>query len=264
MTSAVDVCNNALANIGTRSSISSLTEDSPEARACVIQYNTVLENLLRAAHWGFARKNLTASLLKALPGTPENSTTPTDSLWHESYPPLGWLYSYAYPSDCLLVRWVSPQIYASGLQTGVPLFSNGNYSPPPITSFPSKFVIATDTDSGGNPIKVIATNTSQAILCYTMFMDNPDIWDPMFYVAMQDALAGAICIPLTGKADLAKQLLGKANDTILQARAMDANEGLTVYDHVPDWIRVRGLNYYSRDVVDTVAPYGPLFALPSV
>lgn len=262
MPSAVDVANNALANIGARSLISSLTEDSPEARACNLQYTTVLQTLLRSAHWGFAKKSLTASLLKALPGTPENSSTPADNLWHESYPPPGWTYSYAYPSDCLLVRAVLPQLY--GLNSGVPIFSAGNYSPPMFSYLPAKFEIANDTDTSGNIIRVVATNVTQAILVYTMNADNPDLWDPIFFNAMQDALGGAICIPLTGKVDLARALLGQANDTIMQARAMNANEGLSVYDVVPDWIRTRGLFWDNGAATNTLAPYGPLFALPGI
>lgn len=260
MTSAVDVCNNALANIGARSSISSLTEDSPEARACNIQYMMVLGTLLRSAPWNFATKTITLSLLKALPGTPENSTTPTTTNWSEAYPPPGWLYTYAYPSDCMLLRMVLPQNY--GGVSGTPIFPSGSYYLPVSGSSPAKFKVVSDQDSAGNPIKVIASNQSQAIGVYTYLADNPDNWDPIFYNAMQDALAGSIVMPLTGKADLAGSLLNKANNTIMQARAMDGNEGITVYNNTPDWIRARGV--YGGATPGFQEPWGPLFSLPSV
>lgn len=262
MTSAIDVCNNALANIGARSSIASLTENSPESRACALQYDTVRTQLLRAAPWNFARKFITMSLLKALPGTPENQTAAVDQLWHTTYPPPPWFYSYAYPSDCLLARYVLPQLYS--MNTGIPIFSAGNYTPPVVPNRPSKFAVTTDQDTSGNQIKVICSNDSQAILCYTFNCDEVDLWDPTFYSAMQDALGAAICIPLTGKVDLAKFLYGQANDTIIQARAMDGNEGLTTNDYLPDWIRIRGANMQDVNASGYYASWGPLFALPSV
>jgi hypothetical protein len=263
MTSAVDICNNALSSIGTRSTISSLDEDSPEARACAFQYPTALGTLLRAAPWNFARKFITLSLLKALPGTIENPTEPVDSLWHESYPPPGWFYSYAYPSDAIMVRYVLPQIM-SMTSTGVPIFSSGNYSPPTINPGPVRFAVTTDQDDAGNQVKVVCTNASQAIACYTYACDNPDLWDASFIGAMQDAVAGAITITLTGKIQLARGMLGKANESIMAARANDGNEGLTIYDTVPDWIRIRGYNYYDGLSPGLSIPWGPLFSLPAV
>lgn len=262
MTSAVDVCNNALANIGARASISSLTEDSPEARACNLQYLTVLGTLLRSAPWNFARKTITLSLLKALPGTPENTTTPTTTTWQTDYPPPGWLYAYAYPNDCMLMRYVLPQGY-SGV-SGVPIFSTGNSYVSTAGAVPTKFIVAADQDSAGNPIKIVASNQSQALGIYTYLADNPDNWDPIFYNAMQDALAGSIVMPLTGKVALADAMLKKANNTILQARAQDGNEGLTVYNVIPDWIRVRGLVYGTSQMGGFSEPWGPLFSLPTV
>jgi hypothetical protein len=260
MTSIVDVCNNALANIGTRSSISVLTEDSAEARACNLQFYTVLETLLRSAPWNFARKFVTMSLLKALPGTPENQTTPVDSLWHTTYPPPPWFYSYAYPSDCVLARYVLPQIYSANV--GVPIFSAGNYTPMGVVSRPSRFAVELDTDSQGNDIRVICSNDQQAILCYTKLIDNPNLWDPIFYNAMQDALGAAITIPLTGNLNLAKMLYEQANGTITQARAMDGNEGLTTVDYLPDWLRARGGISQMNEDTGYYASWGPLFSMP--
>jgi hypothetical protein len=45
----------------------------------------------------------------------------------------------------------------------------------------------------------------------------------------------------------------------LQARANEGNEGLTILDHVPDWLRVRGVGGYSE--YNFYYPYGPLFSV---
>lgn len=86
MASAVQICNLALSMIGSRSTITSLTEQSVEAQQCNLHYKLALDAMLEGFDWPFARK--TAALAGV--GTP-----PTD-----------WLYQYAYPSNCLAVREV--------------------------------------------------------------------------------------------------------------------------------------------------------------
>ena len=53
---------------------------------------------------------------------------------------------------------------------------------------------------------------------------------------------------LTGDKGIANKAIAEANDRILQARKVDGNEGLTINDVTPDFIRVRGIawtEYYS-------------------
>jgi hypothetical protein len=35
-----------------------------------------------------------------------------------------------------------------------------------------------------------------------------------------------------------------ANNAVMEARKADGNEGLTINDVTPDWIRVRGVDFY--------------------
>jgi hypothetical protein len=46
---------------------------------------------------------------------------------------------------------------------------------------------------------------------------------------------------INGDKALANENLKKSNAQIINARNTDANEGLTVNDVTPDWIRARGL-----------------------
>ena len=114
MTSILDIANRALSAVGARSgaagsvtALQSLNASSNEAFQVNLLLNPTRDDLLRAAHWNFARKTALLSLLKAAPGTPENSSTPT--AWSSAYPPPPWLYSYGYPSDCLKMRSVATQ-----------------------------------------------------------------------------------------------------------------------------------------------------------
>jgi hypothetical protein len=82
--SEVAICNEALSHIGAYS-ITSLTEQSKEARQCNILYASARDQALRDFPWNFAEKRVALALL--------SSVTPT-----------GYDYAYAYPPDCLKAR----------------------------------------------------------------------------------------------------------------------------------------------------------------
>lgn len=77
----VEICNIALGRIGRKASITSLTENSTEAKACSRIWEVTRQSLLREFTWGFSRKIALLAL--------STDTVP------------GWDYLYAYPSDCL-------------------------------------------------------------------------------------------------------------------------------------------------------------------
>ena len=57
MASEVDICNRALSKLGA-ARITSLTEDSVNARACNAMYESVRDAELRAHPWNFAMKRV--------------------------------------------------------------------------------------------------------------------------------------------------------------------------------------------------------------
>ena len=63
------------------------------------------------------------------------------------------------------------------------------------------------------------------------------MWDDQFQQALVAALAGRLVIALTGDKGLAQLKMQEANQFIMIARVSDGNEGLTVNDVTPDWIR---------------------------
>lgn len=94
--------------------------------------------------------------------------------------------------------------------------------------------------------RVILTNQEYATLCYVRQVTDPNVWDPMFQDAFVDALGSDLVMALTGDKTLANMLVNKANSAISEARKVDGNEGLTINDVVPDWIRVRGVAFDSQ------------------
>jgi hypothetical protein len=67
--------------------------------------------------------------------------------------------------------------------------------------------------------------------------------DDQLQNAWAEFLAANMTIDLTGDKVLANLRIKSANEMIQIARVGDGNEGLTVNDITPDWIRTRGINF---------------------
>lgn len=93
------------------------------------------------------------------------------------------------------------------------------------------------------PQRVVLTNQEFATLCYTQQVTDPNVWDPSFREALYTVGGGKILMALVGNRDRANDLIKIGNDIIRAARGDDGNEGLTINDVTPDWIRARGVNY---------------------
>src|SRR4051812_6392099 len=91
MTDSVDITNRALAQIGTRSQITSMTDGSSEALYANLLYNPLRDFMLREGDYDFSI--ITAVLTAS--GTP-------------GYP---WLFSYSYPTIAVRTRSIVPLIY---------------------------------------------------------------------------------------------------------------------------------------------------------
>lgn len=247
MTSPVDLCNLALDQIVARTSITGINPASPPnslaAQVASRTYQLQADNVFRAAHWDSARFQTDLTLLKAAWGTPEN---PDGTL---PRPPIPWRYEYAYPTDCLKMRFVIPQPNLSA--TGAPLMTNVGVNYQALVSTALPFVPAIDTDASGNRIKVILTNACLAQGVYTARIDNVDLWD----VALQNAVIGALAAwfasPITGDDNKVKLAIAKAVGLLNAARISDGNEGITSTDHIPDWMQIRdssGANVWGWNV----------------
>ncbi len=235
MADVISISNRALLAVGARAQISSLTEGSAEANAINVLWTPTFEALGRTANWNCLRKEANLSLLAAAQGTPENpdgTTLPT--------PPIPWLYSYAYPADCLRFQYIIPSL-PSGNGTNVPATTINNVAGVwlPQGGGQIPFVVSSDDDSNNNPIMVIYTNQSQAVGIYTKNQPNPAIWDSMFQQAMVSSLAAYLVPALSLSLPLMQLSIQNAERLIQEARAADGNEGVTVMDHYPDWMQAR-------------------------
>lgn len=268
MTSETDIANRALSAIGTRSQIASLDEQSNEAIQCTLLLASTRDDLLRLAPWNCAKNFVNMTLICAAPGTPENpSTTPV--VWEKGIPPPPWVYEYVYPSDCIRALYIVPQ-FSTGFVGGVPITTALTGGAPSFWNGPPvKFQVAIDQigqngkpSNAGTDTKVILTNQEAAILCYVKRVVNPDIWDDQFTQALVSALAAQLVIALTGDKALANIKIQGANGAITRARQGDGNEGLTINDVTPDWIRTRGISYPVWEFSPNILfDWGPLLTM---
>lgn len=81
--SVVDVCNSALQRVGANS-IASLSDNSPEARACVVAYDSNRRDELRKHMWNFTLKRVVLA--------PDTTA-----------PAFDYTYAFSLPTDCLRV-----------------------------------------------------------------------------------------------------------------------------------------------------------------
>ena len=272
MVAEVDIANRALAAIGTRSQIASLSEVSNEAIQCNLLMEPLRDELIRMAPWNFATNYNNMTLVCAAPGTPENPTSGATT-WAKGIPPPPWAYEYIYPSDCLRPLWIVPQ-FATGFASGIPITTAVTGGVPQFWNGPPvRFKVAVDQidpNTGKPPIppavgadqRVILTNQEMAILVYLKRVTDPNVMDDNFQTAWSMALAGRLVMALTGQVQLANMKLQEANSFIQLARAVDGNEGLTINDVTPDWIRVRGILYQSWEYgPNQIFDWGPMLSM---
>jgi hypothetical protein len=263
----LDFCKQALGELGTRSTIVSLDppDGSQEAFYCNLFFEATRDQVLRAAHWNFAGRTEAVALWKAGPGTPENPTVPADFLWTNRFPAPPWLYSYSFPTDpSVQIRRVREQTsFAGGITEGLPIYPGVVMTRGEQRC--AQFEVASDRFNAAGtrlaaPVRVILTNAQHALVDFTTSDVVIAEYDPMFGDAFMLAFEGKLALALLGDRALYGGKLQEANASIIEARVRDGNEGLTVYDFVPDWMQARGIA--SGAALNAWLPqYGPLFAV---
>lgn len=170
LSSPEDLINVALVRIGYKRLIGSIWDGSEAAQLALAVYSQTRDAMLRDGDWGFAQRNVAATLLKS---APVGGYFPP-AVWDPTVnPPLNWLYEYAYPDDCLKVRSLRPL---------APLFIP-NFDPTPI-----EFGI--DNDNAFVPARrVIVTNLASSAIVYTGRVTDPTTFAVDFTAGLIEGLA---------------------------------------------------------------------------
>jgi hypothetical protein len=266
------LCNRALDAVGCSDQvIGDIQSGTKAAQVCLRHYIPCLEQLLRAAHWNYARKQAPMQLLAAAPGFgPSVPQGDTPQIGHMVIPP--WTYEYAFPIDCIQARFVphnrshplgetpSDNIsVAPGRQTTFDTPVRSGYSLEPARMLVASdnnypLPIASDTPPqqwwnvrGVSPDirTVVLCDVPHAELVYTAFIPYPNLWDPLFQSAFVALLATHLAIPCNPDRKEGRALRGEqvalAKAAIGQARVSDGNEGTNYVGRQAEWIRGRNI-----------------------
>lgn len=262
---SVNIANQALISLGHPRVLGSLRDGSKESNAILEVYAPSVEEITRAAHWNFARRQAALTLLNYQNGAQTGPGSGTPGMGQ-------WLYEYAWPIDCMKARFVpwSPSGFKATIPTGniapvngsLPLMGGLASASAGATLRPARWLEATDTNypapagaltwevQGVSPQgrSVILTNVQNAVLVYTGLMNYPSNWDSQFRAAFVAYLASEVAFaiwssrgnPKMGMAVREAQMK-LAAAKIMAARVTDGNEGWHNADFIPDWMRVRNV-----------------------
>lgn len=188
--------NMALRRLGNEVPISSIFEGSKASRAGLEVYGQTRDDLLCERDWEFARRDVAAST------NGQTAIAP-------------WLYEYAWPSDCLKLRYIMPA-------------APGTF--PVYDPRPQQFTWFNDQRLG-TPARAILANISPATLIYTGQITDPSTWLPDFVEALVEGLARRLAVAITGSADVLKA------ETELAAQAIEppAGPGKAPASNVVQW-----------------------------
>lgn len=255
-----DIVNRALDSIGADTVIGDFTDGTTASEVARRGYGRTLRELLRGAHWNFARAYKPLLLLADVtgqtldPGTGEAISTAVE-------PP--WIYSYAWPNDAVAARWLpwnmTPVPTTPPLMTGLATLNQTLARQAParfLVSSSPDFPAATgqvdwdnlpDLGEGQGLIsrRIILTNVPQASFVYTRLVTEIAEWDALFEQAMVACLAARMAMSVLedkkrAMAERAAQI-AIAREALMEARVRNANDAgfPQSVNRTPDWIRAR-------------------------
>lgn len=222
MATSVDICNKALVLLGIQETISSLTQDSAEAKAFNQVYTDLRDWCLGAVNWNFARKSAILTPNKVYTGSP----------WTAAQPSPPWLAEYLMPTDALRIQYITNLTQDSA-----------------VTKFlgePRRFQVAMDTIASVQTKVILCNETTSIIAIYTAQITDPTMWPWLFERFIVSSIAWTVSPVLTGDKDLTKELNAMMNNYFDIAFQSNLAEGLYFNDTGPEWIQALGVNYPFR------------------
>lgn len=207
LTPPSDVVNQAVDMLGQSGKIiGDIADGTPVAEAARRYYGQGLRELLRTAHWSFARKRAKLTLL----GNATGNAQPPVSAFVEC----PWSYAYAWPTDGVQGRWLpwNPTNAQPENSNGVPL-TTGNSATVQYQQTPGRFLVSSSDQYpietgnvawdqlpdlqrteglGPTSRKIILTDCCEAWFVYTRLVTSIEEWDSLFRQAFVTMIALAI------------------------------------------------------------------------
>lgn len=243
--------------------LGNIEEGTRQAQVCLRAYGTCLKQMLRGAHWDFARRSEPLLLLADGSGQTVGvgSTVPGGRF----------IYEYGYPTDCAKLRYipwwpfVNPSTPTGNItppSPSAPVVTN--LSQPPylgLPQVPAPFLITSDPNYIPNGAAndqpgiaptgrtVILTNVQNAQAIYTYEATYPNLWDEQFRAALVAYIASEIALPLATDKKFGLQIRDEnikiAMNKVREARVTNGNETWASSDIGVDWMRTRMVGGYA-------------------
>lgn len=172
MTSVVDVCNMALTHIRA-GTINSLDESSVQAKQCKLFYPILRDQMLQDSPWQFA-----------------TAVKPLSLLVHDLHQ---WAFTYQYPSDCLFINAVRPDLTAVTVDTR----AQYSYTREIDHRDPAKITVPYEVQNLDG-VKVIGTNYPNVRIDYRVKIEDPNLFSNNFTLALSHLLASTIAVSIIG------------------------------------------------------------------
>lgn len=196
---STDICNRALQKLGARR-ISSLSEQTPQGRACNTAYSMVKRSELRKRVWNFAIKRESLSA---------DSPAPT---W-------GRQNSFTLPSDFIRLANSYPEDFTNSSSVGVSIA----YSSTSIGG--TDWVIEQD--------RILTNDGAPLQIRYVFDVTDTTLFDPIFSEALATAIAFEICEELT-QSNVKKDQLGQHYKALIDEAKLANSIEVAPADPPPD------------------------------
>ena len=173
------IVNQALMEARRTRRVADIFEGTQEAIIALELYGQTRDTLLDAKDWAFSRQVAPLTLLK---GPPPDGGFNFAQPWSNLYAYPGFLYEYAYPSDCLDLRAIiAPPGPMPDLDPVPALWRVDNDLTPIVSGTPPV--------ASGPAAKVIYCNTTNAMAVYRARVTDPTQFDTGFTASLVSALA---------------------------------------------------------------------------
>ena len=203
----ITIINKSLSHLKQRT-VSSLTEQSEQARKSLLFYDCARKAALRSCDWRFARVQGTLTLLGDVNTAMDN---PTDLSKQDIIDQFN--FTYAYPPDCVRLIKVYNQ--------------NHSIFPEPYHDRHIEHGAFAKFEVMRAPITkqlAIACNLEYAKCHYTHDEKDESMFDDMFQDALGWALADVLCMPLTADKELQQLIHAGAEKTMSEAMRKNGGE----------------------------------------
>lgn len=209
MASEVEICNMALSMVRA-GSINNLDQATPQAQQCKLWYATCRDMMLETTVWNFARRITALAVLS-------DQTV------------FNWRYVYAYPTDCLHIGKVIPNIELvtpadDGTDTSPTSLRLNDELNRWLASIPE---IDYEVMNNGTT-KIIVCNEPNARIDYRSRVTDVNRFTSEFRMALASLIAARIAVPLAGVGEgrkLKEDALNEYFNWIGSAGVNNGNEG---------------------------------------